>query len=108
MTWLLDLLRSPSSFRGDPWGFLRNQAAHGYIVGGILALFLPLWLILLGYAAWETVQWGRYRAEAWDGFEDTANVMLIACAVHFLIWPLVVVHALFLGAGFLRRKGEAK
>lgn len=108
MTWLIALLKSPSSFKADPWGYLRNQIGHAYVVGGLLALVLPLWLIFAGYAAWEAVQWRFYDAEAWDGFEDTANVMLIACAVHFLIWPLVVVHALFLGAGFLRRKGEAK
>lgn len=107
MNWLIDLLETPSSFRGRPWAYLRNQIGHAYVVGGLLALVLPLWLILAGYAVWEAVQWRFHDAEPWDGFEDTGHVMLIACAVHFLIWPLVGVHALFLGAGYLRRKGEA-
>lgn len=107
MSWIVALLKSPSSFRGDPWGYLRNQVGHAYIVGGVLALFLPLWLILSGYALWEWVQWRFYGSKAWDGFEDTAHVMLVAATVHFRQPEFLLVHALFLGAGYLRRKDEA-
>jgi hypothetical protein len=91
---------------GDPQGYLRNQIGHAYVVGGGLALILPLWSILLGYAVWEAVQWRYFGSEPWDGLEDAAHVMLIACAVGLLIPQLVIVHALFLGAGFLRRRAE--
>jgi hypothetical protein len=106
MMWLVKLLRSPSSFLHDPNGYLRNQVGHAYVVGGGLALVgFPLWVIALGYAAWEFTQWQWYRAEIDDCLEDMAHVMLIACAVAFLIPQLVLVHALFLGAGYYKRKG---
>ena len=57
LDWFLDLLRNPSDFRYDPWGFLRNQGGHAYVVGGGLALLdMELWQILLGYALWEAIQ----------------------------------------------------
>jgi hypothetical protein len=105
MMWLIKLFRSPSAFRHDPWGYLRNQIGHAYLVGGGLALLgFPLWVIALGYAAWEAGQWQWFRADLDDCLEDLAHVLLIAVAAHSLIWELVVVHALFLGAGFVWRK----
>jgi hypothetical protein len=105
MRWLLNLLRSPSSFRHDPWGYLRNQIGHAYVVGGILGLFLPIWLIALGYAIWEFSQWQWFRAELDDCLDDMAHVMLIAVAASMMLPQLILVHALFLGAGFYWRKG---
>ena len=105
MKWLAQLFRSPNAFRDDPKGYLRNQIGHAYIVGGALAFFLPLWLIAIGYAAWEFGQWRFYKAEVDDCLEDMAHVMLIACAVIYAVPQLVLVHALFLGAGYFWRKG---
>ncbi len=100
----LDLLRSPSAFLHDRWGYARNQLGHGYLVGG-LALFLPVWAVLAGYWAWEMVQIDRYRARPWDSVEDFANVAVIAFAVTIpaASLHLMAVHALYLLAGFLRR-----
>lgn len=123
--WLVKLLRSPSSFRHDPNGYLRNQIGHAYIVGGGGVLLLPFafdliawllpWLVIpdafalpivfAGYALWEFSQWHFYRAEIDDCLEDAGHVMLIAVAANFMIWQLVIVHALFLGAGYYWRKG---
>lgn len=103
--WLVKLLKSPSSFRHDPNGYLRNQAGHAYIVGGGLSIFLPIWLIALGYALWEFTQWQWYRAELDDCLEDMAHVMLIAVAVSLMAPELILVHALFLASGYYWRKG---
>jgi hypothetical protein len=104
--WLVKLLRSPSSFRHDPWGYLRNQVGHAYIVGGGLTLIgFPLWLIALGYALWEFTQWQYFRAELDDCLEDAAHVLLVAYAVSILSPMLLAIHALFLSAGYFWRKG---
>lgn len=107
--WLLDLLKSPSEFKYDPKGYLRNQIGHAYVVGGGLALLgFPLWFIFLGYMTWELVQYEWYESKLWDGFEDTAHVMLIAAAAHFFLWQLVACHLLFLMSGYLWRLDNTK
>ncbi|PZQ99214.1 MAG: hypothetical protein DI533_00460 [Cereibacter sphaeroides] len=108
MNWLVDLLKSPSSFQSDPWGYVRNQMGHAYIVGGGLALLgVPLWLIFAGYLAWEATQYFAFRAELWDNFDDIAHVMLIAVAAQFRIPELLLCHALFVAAGFFCRRPAA-
>lgn len=104
MNWLLTLFRTPSGFPDDPWGYLRNQIGHAYIVGGVGALFLPLWMIAILYAAWEFAQYEWFYGEAWDGVEDMGHVMFVACIVSYLTPAFLAVHALFLISGFLRRK----
>lgn len=107
MSWLLDLLRSPSSFRGDPWGYLRNQVGHAYLVGaGGILLGLPLWVVMSGYAFWEMIQLAFYGSTPDDSLEDMAHVTLIAMAASLGIWWLVVPQLLFVASGFLWRKSE--
>ena len=107
MKWLLSLLRSPSSFRDDPWGYLRNQIGHAYIVGGGLTLIgVPLWLVMLGYAAWEATQL-RFYGSTWDdSLEDMAHVTAIAMAAHFSQPALVIPQLLFVASGFMWRRGQ--
>lgn len=107
---LLDLLRTPSAFPRDPWGFARNQIGHGYLVGGLGAMLLPVWWIVLPlYAAWEFAQIENFRARPWDSVEDFANVAVISFAVArpdaWLFFA--AVHALFLLSGWLRRRQHA-
>lgn len=105
MKWLLDLLRRPSSFRDDPLGYARNQFGHGYIVGGGLTILgMPLWLIVIGYAIWETIQWGFYDATVDDAFEDLGHVALVAAAFHLMAPELLLVQACFVAAGYFWRK----
>lgn len=103
---LLDLLRSPSAYRGQPWAYARNQIGHGYIVGG-----LPVWLLgpgalvplLILYAVWEAIQWRRYGADLSDCIEDAAHVLAVALAVALAAPALLLVHALYLAAGIVWR-----
>ncbi len=105
MNALTRLLKTPSSFPRDAKGWTINQTGHAYIVGGGLALAgMPLVLILIGYAIWETVQWLRYGAEPWDCLEDTAHVMMIACATRYKLPAFFFVHAIFLLSGYLQRR----
>ena len=98
---LLDLLRTPSSFEGQPLAFARNQAGHAG-VGMLLAWALGAWwLVALAYAVWEVVQWRRFGGHDWDGLQDWAFVCLGAFAAANL-WLLVPM-AGYLGAGYLRR-----
>jgi hypothetical protein len=108
----MHLLRTPSAYWNDPWGFARNQVAHGYIIGGGGALMLSpwaWWAILPIYALWEFVQIENYRARPWDSVEDFANVAVIAFAVARPdAWAFfAAVHALFLLSGWLRRRQNA-
>lgn len=104
MNALARLLKTPSAFPADPRGYLENQTGHAYIVGGGLAYTgLPLVVILIGYLLWEAVQWWWYDALLWDCLEDTAHVMIVACAVRYLLPMLVVVQLLFMAAGYLQR-----
>lgn len=107
--WLLDAFRSPSAFRGDPRGYLRNQVGHAVLVGWLpVAAFGPwaLAVTLPAYLAWEYGQWVVAEAEAWDSAEDVAHVLAGATAA--LFWPVAAVSAAFLTAGYLRRREEAR
>lgn len=100
---LLDLLRTPSSFPGQPVAWARNQAGHAG-VGMLLVWFLGPWsfaVLGVAYALWEGIQWRRYGGEDWDCVQDWAFVMTGALvpAMPLLLVPL----AAFLGAGYLRR-----
>lgn len=107
IAFLLNLLRTPSAFRGDPKRYLRNQIGHAYVVGGGLALLgVPFWLIMALYALWECVQWYAYGAEVWDCLDDASHVALIAFAASYGLPGLIFCHALVLGAGFYMRRSE--
>lgn len=72
----------PSAFRGDPYGYLTNQAGHAYLVGAPLALALAPWagliagpaIVALAYGIiWELV---IQRGRLWrDSLEDTVHVL---------------------------------
>lgn len=113
LAFMRSLLRSPSSYAGQPWAYARNQAGHGAIGALFVALFG--WQVIPGamvaYAVWEFVQWKRYEAEAFDGFDDAANVL--ACAVAAAALPdwalaggIMAAWALGLASGWLRRISE--
>lgn len=105
MNWLLSLLRSPSAFAGDAWGFARNQLAHAYLVGALGAVLLPLWAVLAVYAAWEIIQRVKYGAELSDNLEDFANVAIAACAGAAGDPGYLAIHAIYLASGWCWRKG---
>lgn len=105
MNMILSLLRSPSAFAGDPWGFARNQLAHAYLVGALGAWLLPLWAVLAVYAAWELVQRVKYGADLSDNLDDMANVAIAACAVAAGDPGYLAIHAIYLASGFCWRKG---
>lgn len=105
MNWIITLLRTPSAFAGDPWGYARNQIGHAYLVGALGAYLLPLWSVLLIYAAWETIQRVIYGAQLSDDLEDFANVAIAACAVAAADPGYLAIHAIYLAAGFCWRKG---
>ncbi len=116
MSFLLDLLRTPSAYRYDATGYLRNQMLHAYLVGGGLTFalqwllglvsappVLALIIIFVGYAAWEAVQWQFFRAEIDDALEDLAHVMSLALAVHFAEPALAFPQLLFVLSGYAYR-----
>lgn len=100
------MLRSPSSFPKDPWGYLLNQLGHGYIVGGLPVLvFGPeaLAWILLAYATWEVLQFFVYDGTLSDGVEDFTNVAVIGCASVMGLPILFAIHAMYLLVGWTIR-----
>lgn len=103
MKYFLYLLKTPSSFEGQPWAFARNQIGHGYILGGGLTLLLSLPAAMAIYLAIEAVQVVFFESELWDSVEDYAFFLAIAFAAAFNFWPLLVIHSLFLIAGTCRR-----
>ena len=115
LAYLRRLLRSPSSYTAQPWAYARNQIGHG----AVGALFVSLWGwqvipgAMLAYAVWEFIQWKRYDAEAYDGFEDAANVMqwaMAAACVPYsvgLAGGVLAASLLGLASGILRRRMEA-
>ena len=108
MKWLFELLRTPSSFPADPWGYARNQIGHGYIVGGLPVLIWPPLIVplIIGYILWEDLQITLFLADLSDSLEDLANVAVVALAA-WLMQPLIlVIHLLFLAAGIRRRVEE--
>lgn len=113
---ILDLLRTPSSFSGEPLKAVRNQGGHAGIGMLIAWAFGPLALvpIALAYALWEGVQWRVYGGEDWDCVEDWCFVMTGAVAA--VIQPMVplgvtvmqfVVLAAWLVRVYLRRVDAA-
>lgn len=103
MNFLLQLLKTPSSFEGEPWKYARNQIGHGYILGGGLTLLFSLPAALAIYFAIEAIQLMFFGSELWDSVEDYAFFLTIALAASFSFWPLLVVHSMFLIAGVCRR-----
>lgn len=108
INWLLGLLKTPSGFDSDPWGFLRNQVAHAVVFGVIPVLFGVDWpVVVLAYAFFiEVVQITFFNGEVWDSFEDVGFVTGAALPVSYAIYPAFIVVALFIVAGFLRRKRD--
>ncbi len=108
MKWLFELLRTPSSFPADPWGYARNQIGHGYIVGGLPVLIWPplIFPLILGYLIWEDIQITRYHGSLADSADDTANVLTIALAAWLWQPALLIVHLMFLISGVLKRIEE--
>lgn len=90
---------SPDAYLGEPWGYAVNQLGH-MALGAGLALFLPWWLVLAGYAAWEAYQ-VRSGGLVFDAFEDAAFVAAGVAALTFP--PVLGVAALFLCSGFAGR-----
>jgi hypothetical protein len=118
---LLNLLRTPSAFENDPWGFLRNQIGHAGVFGALPAILCSQWglwglWVVLAYAFLiEATQILYFHAKEWDGMQDTSFVAqgwlvawltLLAVGVSGM-WPLAlmawVVLVLNLAAGFTRR-----
>ena len=101
---LLDLLKTPSSFKNDYQGFLVNQTLHGYLVGGGLVLLgVSVPIVLAAYAAWEMTQIFVYKGEPWDSLEDMGHVSLVAMAFSTGMYELLFIHLLWLMAGTLER-----
>lgn len=121
LTYMRGLLHSPSSYRAQPWAYARNQIGHG-AVGALwfdLSLRLPLLAALpimavgvVGYVVWEFWQWRNADAEAWDNFDDTANVMqwaMAAACLPYSSWlagGVLAASLLGLVSGVLRRIDE--
>lgn len=103
MTWLCRLLRSPSAFERDPWGWLRNQAGHAWLVGLLpVGMGAPWWLVLAVYAVWEAVQWLRYGAALSDCLEDMSHV-LAGILIGLGAATVVPLHLVMLAAGTVWR-----
>lgn len=74
------MIFDPSSFPGDPLGWLGNQSAHALIVGcGGFALVAAIWTkraaavaVALSYAAWEV--W-TFQGDTLDAVTDWTFVM---------------------------------
>lgn len=108
MKWIFKLLRSPSSFPADPWGYARNQMGHGYIVGGLPVYIWPnsIVLVWLVYLIWEQIQLIKYNGELSDGLEDFTQVLAISLAVYLHQPALMVVQLMFMLVGILFRYEE--
>ena len=106
MNWLLLQLRTPTAFLTDPWAYLRNQAGHGYLIGGLGTIIFGLWPVLILYAVWEAIQRSFYGADLSDDIEDFANVAAVALAVSSGRAEPLIIHALVLAAGFFWRREQ--
>jgi hypothetical protein len=108
LKWLLNLLRTPSGFIADPWGYLRNQSLHGLVFGvGAVFLGVPWWVAAIGY--WvlvEQVQIALFDGATWDSLEDVAFVATAAATAAYAFWPGLLIFALFIASGFARRRTE--
>jgi len=83
----------PSAFRGDPYGFVTNQAGHAYLVGFPLAWFWahvigsPVVMLIMIAAVymllWEVM---AQQSDEWaDSAEDTLHTVLGA-SVALTMW----------------------
>ncbi len=109
MSYLIDLLKSPSGFSKDPWRFFWNQVGHTTVIGyGLTFLGMPVWLLFLGYVLWEFTQWKFYKAQLWDCCEDITHVMLGSLTAHYQLIALAGLQLILLASGFLRRYEEAR
>ena len=110
-----DLFRNPSSFEGDPRGFLKNQSLHILLFGILpagLGLCLALWwpwalilvvgVALLLYGLWELGQQVLHDAEGWDCLADF-GVVLQGHLIVLLGWPVLLLSCVLLASGALRR-----
>ena len=79
---LLELLRTPDA-QDDPYEWSSGLLAHA-LIGVALAALLPLWLVLLGYLAWELTQWWLYAADPWDCVLDWCAFTLGSCVAFAL------------------------
>lgn len=74
------MITDPSSFPGNPLGWIGNQSAHALIVGcggfALVAVLVNRWAaivaVALAYAAWEA--W-TFRGDALDAVTDWTFVM---------------------------------
>jgi hypothetical protein len=112
VAFLIDLLRTPSSFEGQPVAATRNQGGHTGL--GMLAAWYfgagALPFIGLAYAVWEALQWRVYGGQDWDCVEDWCFLMtgsVGAAMVPFVPWYVTVtqfgVMAAWLLGVYLRR-----
>ena len=109
---LLDLLRTPSSFEGQPVAATRNQGGHAGI-GMLTAWYFGVWalpFIAAIYAVWETLQWRAFGGQDWDCVDDWCFVMtgsIFAALAAVAPWLVTVTHLVVLAAwllkGYLRR-----
>lgn len=86
-----DMLRTPDA-QDDPADWATTLLAHAMIGVG-LAVLIPWWLVVGGYAAWEAVQWRRYGAGVMDCALDWCAVSLGVC-VALWVYPTQAVLAL--------------
>lgn len=98
-----DLLRTPDA-QNDPQAWGATLLAHAMICLG-LAMFLPWWIVIAGYGAWEAVQWRRYGADPWDCLLDWTGACLGVCvAVAFYPQASVIALAVVLAVGVRNRR----
>lgn len=97
------LLKTPSSFKDDPWGMLRNQVGHGVVLGTVFTLLLGLYVGMILYACIELIQYLLFKAEVWDNVRDFAYYTTFSLFVFTGVWWFVFVYALFLASDFFER-----
>ena len=104
--------RSPSSYRGNVWGHIRNQMWHGWGIGffgtltaalvfppyAVTTLIIATYVILIEYP-----QWKNHDAEVWDCVEDTAHVLACSFAAAGA-WEAGVIQLMFVMSGALQRR----
>lgn len=95
---ILDALRSPSAFDGDPERAAGNQSAHVMLAAALsstVSLFFPYWTgvfwALSATAAWEAVQLKFYGASARDAAADFGFFSVGAFYAGPPYWPMVAV-----------------
>ncbi len=110
------MLTDPDAFRRDPYGYVTNQAGHGYLVGVPLALLALPWFgqvapVVVGVGYWLIWEIGVQRGRLWrDSLEDAVHVTtgaaVITAALEGGYWPVVgmlAALAALLAVGVWRR-----